>query len=361
MPPEENKLKIGLDPVFKGLSGQPKEVAKEETPVTAFNVLNNQKYTPSQTATPPNPAPSINIDPNKKSLVRTYKGDIESAIQTSHLSSINIALAENQRKQEQISAGFIEETPVDSGNYSKNKIIIFISLTLVFFGIIGLTIFFLISGPTPEPVVKIQELPSLITTEYKDEMDTTLIPKDRIIRTLSSKLNDIQIPVNAFYNVYMTIGTGTERRLAKTDEFISLLNFDMPDIIRRTLLPDYMVGMFMFGQNLPFIIFKTTYFENAYAGMFEWEKNIENDFRNLFRLSGYQESGGTIAELAPATSKKFSDAVIINKDVRILKNDTGEITILYAIIDKETIIITVNDVAFKEILNRLNKEKGLKR
>jgi hypothetical protein len=126
-------------------------------------------------------------------------------------------------------------------------------------------------------------------------------------------------------------------------------------------LPDFMVGTFSFGKNLPFIILKTSYFENAYAGMLSWENDLEKDFQVLFRLTGYQTAGGILAELTPTTIKKFSDSVIVNKDVRILKDETGQIMLLYGIIDKETIIITVNDTAFKEILTRLNNEKTLKR
>ena len=53
--------------------------------------------------------------------------------------------------------------------------------------------------------------------------------------------------------------------------------------------------------------------------------------------------------------------MIVNKDVRILRDDNGNMILLYGIVDKETIIITVNDTAFKEIITRLNKEKTLKR
>ena len=167
--------------------------------------------------------------------------------------------------------------------------------------------------------------------------------------------------MNSFDNIYITTGTSSTKRLLTAKEFITLMKFYIPDIITRTLLPDYMVGMFSFDKNLPFIILKTSYFENAYAGMLSWENDIEKDFQVLFRLSGYENSGGILAELTPTASKKFTDAVIVNKDVRLLRNEAGEIILLYGIIDKETIIITVNDASFKEIISRLYKEKELKR
>ena len=87
----------------------------------------------------------------------------------------------------------------------------------------------------------------------------------------------------------------------------------------------------------------------------------QKDFQILFRLPGYEKAGGILDQLTPMVAKKFEDGVIVNKDVRILRDDNGNMILLYGIVDKETIIITVNDTAFKEIITRLNKEKTLKR
>ena len=370
MPPEENTnknapnfdtFKVGsIDPVFKSNLNQQKTQANQSVPAGAYGVLSNQKYTPSQ---PPVstilPKTETNSAVNPKSIIRTYKGDLESAIQSDHLSSINIAIAENQKMHSQITT---EQTPPESSaNYSKSKVLIFVSAILIITGIIGVAITYFVKNQNSNAVVQTQELPSLITTEFKDELNVSMIGKDRLISTLSSKLNDTQITVNNFDNIYMTTGSSTARRLINSGEFVSLMNFKIPDIAKRTLLPDFMVGMYSFGKNLPFVILKTSSFENTYAGMLTWEKDLEKDFQVIFRLPGYENSGGILAELTPGVSKKFEDAVIANKDTRLIRGVDGQIILLYGIIDKETIIITVNDVTFKEILNRLNKEKGLKR
>ncbi len=364
MPPEENKLKIGLDPVFKSTPNQSQNNTSPNIGAGAYNILNNQKYTSGQT-TPIQPFKlPENNQGTPKSIVRTFKGDMESAIAANHLSSINIAIAENQKMQEKIRTEQKEEPAeqtASTSNYSKSKIFIFVSLLLIVSGIIGVSAVYIMRGFSTTQTNRVQELPSLITTEYKDELNTSSIIKGKLVSALGSKLSDIQVPDNNFYNTYLTIGTGTERRLVTGTEFVSLTGLKMPDIIRRTLLPDFMVGMYSYGTNLPFVIFKTSYFENAYAGMLQWESDLEKDFQTLFKLPGYESAGSLITALTPATAKVFSDGVIVNKDVRILRNDKGEMILLYGIIDKETIIITINDVAFKEIINRLNKEKTLRR
>ena len=367
MPPENNANKnnpgmgafnVGIDPVFRGNPNMQTKAPNQGAPLSAYGALTSQQYVPN---TPPvsTPKPVINTNTGPKSIIRTYKGDLESAIQTEHLSSINIAIAENQKMHNQIRTETQTEESAPS-EYSKSKVIIFISVAFIIAGIAGVTLTFLFKSPATDSVVQIQELPSLITTEYKGELNIDTTVKDKLIGTLASKLNDSQITVNNLYNIYITIGTSS-KKIITSGQFVSLMGFKMPDIVKRTLLPDFMVGTFSFGRNLPFIILKSSYFENAYAGMLAWEKDLEKDMQILFRLPGYDNNGGILSDLTPTTSKNFVDGVIINKDVRLLRGDDGEIMLLYGIIDKETIIITVSDVAFKELINRLNKEKGLKR
>lgn len=370
MPPSENKnniisdpVHVSIDPVLKGNPALAQTApAKAPTPVGmggAYSVLNNQTYTPGQAPISiPASGQVINATAGPKSIIRTYKGDMESAIQTNHMASINIAIAENQKMQEQARA---EQTSVpDASNYSASKIIIFISLILVIAGVAGIAYIYLTKEPVEE-VARVTELPALITAEYKDELNLDQITKGKFISILSSKLNESRIPANSFYNLHLTVGTGTARQLISADEFVTQAGFDMPDMIQRTLLPDFMIGTYSQEVNLPFIILKTSYFENSYAGMLSWERNIENDFQTLFKLPGYENSGNVLDKLTPTTVKKLEDGVILNKDVRILRDENKKIILLYSIIDKETIVITVSDVAFKEILNRLNKEKTLKR
>jgi len=370
MPPNSNPnnnisnfqpLKTGIDPVFKAAPGQQYNVPKPNVPGGAFTVLNNQEYTPNQQPTSfiPKPAPIVSQLP--KSIIRTFKGDIESAVSTNHLSSINIAIAENEKMHSQIQAGAAEPVAAPASDYSLNKILIFISIILIVIGVIGVLLIFVIGTDNSSPVIQAQNLPALITTEFKDELNTSQITKDKFTTALSNKLNDSQITVNTFYNTYITSGTSTSLRLITTAEFIPLVNFTVPDIIKRTFLPDFMVGMYSFGKNFPFIILKTSSFENTFAGMLAWEKDLEGDFKIIFRLPGYSSTGGLRAELTPTTAKKFVDGVIVNKDVRMLKDTSGQIIFLYGIIDKETVVFTISDIAFKEIVNRLNKEKSLTR
>jgi hypothetical protein len=352
-------LKVDLDPVFK--ANPKKEIDTEHSPLITgvYGVLNNQNYIPDQPLSEQTeniPVPKSNT----KSSIRTYKDDIEEAIQTSHLSSVNIAMAENDKMRGRLIA---ENAGIagPSGAYSKNKIALLISILLVVIGIGAIGITYLVKNQSSNTIIPTQVITSIITTEYKDELNVNSVVKNRFLSALASKINDIQIPVNNIYNVYITTGASTTKRLINSGEFVAFTELRMPDMIKRTLASNFMVGMYSSTQNLPFIIFKTSSFENTYAGMLEWEKYLEKDFSVLFRFSDTNANGGLAASLTPTTQKTFTDAVIVNQNARVLRDADGKITFLYAILDKNTIVLTVNDTAFKEIVSRLNKEKGLKR
>ncbi len=332
---EFNPLKMDIDPVFNS-STTPKPT--EDKPV-------NPK---------PSPEAGLEIIHNPKPSIRTYKDDIQSAIQANHLSSINIAVAENEKMHSKIVG-----TEVSSSG-SKTKAVLMISLLLIIVGGGAIGVTYLIQNLKGAPVVQQQTLPALITTEYKDELNINTVVSSRFTSALSSRINDIQIPANNIYNVYITTGSSTAKKLISSQDFVTLSNFRMPDILKRSLNPDFMVGMYSLSQNLPFVIFKTSSFENSYAGMMEWESGLQSDFDTLFSLNE-NKGGGLNAALTPSIVNKFQDITIVNKDVRILYDEQKRPIMLYGIIDKDTIIITTNEDAFREIVSRLNKEKGLKR
>jgi hypothetical protein len=343
MPPIE-PVKTDLDPVFTGQQPTAKPVS-----TGAYNVLNNQQYVPSQTTSSTGNSTAKlaeQIEARPKSIIRTYQGDMASAIEKDHLSSINIAIAENDKMRQQIQTQPAET--IGAGEYSKSRVLIFVSLLLILIGVGAMVAIFIFRSPQTTPTVSTPTIATLITAEFKDELKIESVATNRLANVLSSRLNDLQIPSGNFYSPYLMTGTSSNQRSLTALEFITLAGLKTPDLIKRALQPSFMIGTYSLDKNLPFLILKTSAFENTYAGMLEWEKDLLGDFEVLFRL-------------APLTGVKFEDKVIINKDVRLIRDADQKIVLLYSLADKETVIITTSDLAFREIVNRLNKEKGLQR
>ncbi len=360
MPPDNinnsntNKLRIDINPVFKNKNNSAPQLKEENTANNAYNVLNNQAYVPKQN--PVSAPTNLNTTNKKSSIIRTFQGDMASAIQADHLSSINIAIAENQKNKVQVRETNELNTP---NSYSFGKIIIFISFILILIGS-GLIAYLILRQNGQVQQTKITTFPALITTDFTEELNLNTNIQNNFTNILVTKLFESSISDNSFYNCYLTVGTSTDKRLITSTEFINLSKHKIPDMVKRVLTKDFMVGTYFFNNKMPFIILKTNSFENTYAGMFDWEKDLEKDLQTLFRLSGYEENGGILAGLNPTISKKFEDAVIANKDVRLLRDENFNIMLLYGIIDNETLIITTSDIAFKEIINRLNQENSFR-
>lgn len=363
MPPEQNKktsfdpVKVNLDPVFSAPKDRSQNSGAQGVGSGVYNTLSNQEFVSGQEprqVTPPN---TINIT---KPGIRTYKDDIQAAIQANHLSSVNIAIAENDRLRSKVTKGEeLEEKPKPVSE-KKVKVLIAVFVILLAVGGLGFGTLSFISSKNSTVTNQIAIPTPIITTEYQDELNTEDIVKDRFTNALSSNLNDIRIPVNNLYNVYLTTGSSTAKRLLGTSELFDTLGWQAPDTLKRNLANNYMVGMFAFGENIPFVILKISSYENVYSGMLSWEGSLEKDFLKLFRLRDDVE-GGLVSALTPSETKKFQDLVVANQDTRVLRDSDGKIFFIYSILNKDTIVITKNETALKEIINRLNREKSLRR
>jgi hypothetical protein len=62
---------------------------------------------------------------------------------------------------------------------------------------------------------------------------------------------------------------------------VSALEINAPDILVRTLTPSWMLGIFTDsnGQKSAFVIVTTNFFQNAFAGMLQWESVMSDDLK----------------------------------------------------------------------------------
>ncbi len=79
------------------------------------------------------------------------------------------------------------------------------------------------------------------------------------------------------------------------------------------------------------------------GGMFIWEQTIHSDLQPWFSPTNYQ-----------ITRSVFSDSIIDNRDVRIIKNISGEYLMTYGFLNQNAILITTNDTAWLNLGQKLN-------
>ncbi len=99
-----------------------------------------------------------------------------------------------------------------------------------------------------------------------------------------------------------------------------------------------------------FILLKYRSFSDVFAPMRSWENKMFEDLNEFF---GYSISTDTSYLL----TKNFEDGIVQNKNARILRDDDGNIVIMYVYTDDNSLIITNSQDATKEVIGRLASSK----
>ena len=336
--PADDLRAEGIDLVGSGV--------REDNEFTAENVI-PPSFTPRQptpekeavvVGTPFSPTTSpdsskIKNDPSIKP-VRTFKTDAEEAVRYQNISAVDIAVAE-QKKREKTPIQYVEEKPSRPGALVAAAFVLIIILAGGWF------YWFKTSQiEKPEPVRASIETIIPYTTGstlvLRSESDSLMLIGTKL-RTANAGLG----------NVYALVPTLKATSTTYADISFVFADANMPDRLARSLAPEYMIGTYTYDVNGPFVIFKNTFFQNAFAGMLEWEKDMRNDFLPLIQVSYPSD------EPVPADTDKFEDVVISNIDARALRGGNGRIILAYIFADPETMVVATNENTLKYVLDRL--------
>jgi hypothetical protein len=275
--------------------------------------------------------------------LQTYERDIADTIRHKETSVVSINLAEQKRKQE---SG--ETNTIKVEKFTKNTVILFLSVILIIVGAGTLTLFYFLHKDKA-PRIQPQAEDILITLDSTKEVNLTGKNRNQIIEAVKKELSTHNAPLESIVKLsFVKLTDGVQKKEEGIDEFLSPLSSDAPPSLLRSFDGVWIFGFQSADSNGPFIIAKLSSFENAFDGMLRWENHMAE---NLGPIIINQEGG-------PVELKKtFEDEVVNNKDVRVLKNVRGETAIMYSFLNEKTLLITNNERTFKEILNRFLASK----
>jgi hypothetical protein len=125
---------------------------------------------------------------------------------------------------------------------------------------------------------------------------------------------------------------------------LTLFNIQPPDMFQRSLTTPWMLGVFTdnIGNKDMFVVVTTNFYQNAFAGLLQWESLMIGD------LKYYLASDGTVRGA-------FEDRIIKNKDVRVFKTAEGKVVLLYSFVNNSTIVFATKEKTLVEVLDRLEK------
>jgi hypothetical protein len=268
-----------------------------------------------------------------KSL-RTFQGDVQEAISKNKYSSTTILVSEQKRQIERP-----EMADLKKKADVKNKTYLIIGSIFIILGLV--TIYILFTNKKSETVITQEERQkTLITYSESKDISGTNITKETLVNVIEDVKKTWGGVVNSV--MYLNMGDNSVSKLAE------IIGKNMPPSLTRSFGDEYMIGIYSFDTNEAFIILTIDDYSLAYPGMLKWEENIAKDLDGIFNLS---ENG----ELQTNT---FIDETVKNRDMRVLKDKSGNPLVLYSFIDRKTLIIAKNESLLSAIVGKilLNKQ-----
>lgn len=287
--------------------------------------------------------------------LRTYKADVQHAMQDERTSLVKIVLEEERKKQKHRE----EESP----KAKKNLPLIVISSVLLIASIWIIYFVFIGKGMTDEEktLATLNVRPIIFVEKNREiPVDTGNAAGEQAARkAILDVISGEKLTLDTIEYIFFTETTSVETRegiveqknIVGSGRLFSFINLGMPAILHRALGPDYMFGIHYFNENSPFFILTTEYYDNAFAGMLSWERQMAQNLLPFFGKTGL------VRELS---ERRFEDLIIKNNDVRAIRSFEGKIELVYTFKDEKTLVITTNEDTLLELSRRIDLSRGRK-
>lgn len=297
-----------------------------------------QEAPTSDAENPINPTGIDEKSPLKQ--IRTYQGDVASALQKQNESLASI------QKREVVKQEAIQRRSGPKHETSwKTTALIFFTFVLIALGAGGGYWAYLRYQKQIAPPTIATPANRFIPIREEININTQELNREQLINLVRIESSKVSSPDQGGELIQLELrkGDGELAPLLQTSEFLVLMETSIPGALARSFDSLFMLGITQGEVGKPFILIKLKSFEQAFPGMLEWEENLREDLLPLFIST---------EELASVSSEnKFQDITIENKDARVLKNDAGNTVILYTFIDNEILLITSDEFRLKTLQN----------
>lgn len=267
------------------------------------------------------------------SPIRTYKSDYSTLVKDKNIGKVEMIAAE-------INRGGGQGTSEDLGSKVKFNPLI-LGLTIIAIIVAGVLGYLVLSSKqqTTRPKQLAQIPPPIIFSEKQE----TIVLKNSTPGELADEIGKkLQQPFPRNNLVYLPIIKDEEVMELNigAEKFLEIAGLNAPAIFSQALDNSYMLGVYSKNERYPVLIFKIKLYENAFAGMLEWENRIATDLAKIWPIK------------STGVSSKFTDKYLDNHDTRELSDENGNLVLIYSFIDRKTLAITTNEETLRAIFER---------
>jgi hypothetical protein len=321
-------------------------------------------------------------DPSEHLLrrLRTYEGDIAEAMSHKNISSSTIAIAENKKITGMETISNAAE-PTEASHIGRKVFMVLLSIILLGGGVIGAYYLYSISPLAPvasnevTPAIRTSLIPSDSRSAIALNTDSTSV----ILANIKTEIKKSQPAHTIREIVFVPAQAESTRDQVGAKDMLGIMDISAPDILTRSLAPEWMLGVYADDEQEKsvFVVVTTNFFQNAFAGMLQWESLMPDelraylnlDTRNISVVTATSPSATTtrVSSTTPTSSAsqtsirgRFEDKIIKNKDVRAFRTDDGKTLFLYSFIDTKHLVITDREATLAELLIRLEKQSFIR-
>ena len=369
--PEEKKQPIDLNKILLPKKEVPGSTTQSAARVNAGALLaQEQQATLQPVEKPPTEAEVAQQKMQSKQVsqeetivkpLQTFQGDIERVVQQKNVSVVSMAADEAKRREQQPLTAEVPKKITLAGIRKVAMIALGVVL-LASAGGLGAYLF-ITTLPTiipPEPQTPHMHVDLSETVELQN---TSRSMMQQFVTARDTLTPPLGLMVRLDARVASTSG---ETRELTTAEFMDALGVRVPEELTRTLDPQFILGLYAYDGNSPFLLLKTDSYERAFAGMLKWEISMRDDLLPLFDKKIQYRLPPPPLPIATSTASSsvpvipqapilipFIDKIVSNHDARILENEFRDQLLLWTFLDRNTILITTQEAAVAEVVKRL--------
>lgn len=277
--------------------------------------------------------------------LRTFQGDVEDILKGGAGSLAKIAVAESDKRAR--SGVFAPETEQPS----HARLIVTISVSLILVGIGTFATLYFLKQPANSPSSVSAPAP-IIAADTEKSMDVTGLDRNKIIAAMNKEKTGGAVPLSSVEAVTLTETSANGAAAMSAEKFLSKIEAHAPDALVRSLGSSFVFGIHALATNQPFMVLKTNYYQNAFAGMLSWEAEMQKDLGPIFIPQAMTVGTGG-GDQPIGQNIPFEDVVINNRDTRAMRDSAGKIIFLYSFHDKNTIVLTTNADTLEKVAAKL--------
>lgn len=239
------------------------------------------------------------MPPNLPPL-RTFEADIADSLREKQASVMHIALAEQERAR---------DTKIEVESTSNSRFVYGMSFLFLLVAI-GVIVYIIVPKNTAPIVIApvVANSTELISTTEKKLVffDPQKRAESLALLTSTSSISNILGTVTRITPYTEEVGQDGAKsaRQVASDVFLRTIFLNSPDVLQRSLNPDFALLRVAYIALDTVLVFKASDYERTVVGLNSWERTIVDDFNQLFGTTRKVETLETyeVFDIIPATS-----------------------------------------------------------